>query len=45
MYVVNMACRGMHEQALFISLDKLDNIAILLDEDNDLEEEQKMLMK
>ena len=28
-----------HEEALFVSLDDLDNIFILLDEDNDLEEE------
>ena len=28
-----------HEEASFVSLDDLDNISILLDEDNDLEEE------
>ena len=28
-----------HEEASFVSLDDLDNISIVLDEDNDLEEE------
>ena len=28
-----------HEEASFVSLDDIDNISILLDEDNDLEEE------
>ena len=28
-----------HKEASFVSLDDLDNISILLDEDNDLEEE------
>ena len=34
-----MAPRCTHEKASFLSLDGLDNIPILLDEDNDLEEE------
>ena len=32
-------CTCTHEEALFVSLDDLDNIFILLDEDNDLEKE------
>ena len=32
-----LGCRD--EGALFVSLDDLDNISTLLDEDNDLEEE------
>ena len=37
---------GLHtENASFVSLDDLDNIAILLEEDNDLEEEIVHLFK
>ena len=38
MYIVNMASGCTHEEASFVSLDDLDNISILLDEDNGLEE-------
>ena len=34
-----MASGCMHEEALFISLDGLNNISIFVDEDNDLEED------
>ena len=39
MYIVNTASGCTHEEASFLSLDDLDNISILLDEDSDLEEE------
>ena len=39
MYIVNVASGCTHEKASFVSLDDLDNISILLDDDNDLEEE------
>ena len=39
MHIVNMALGCRDEGALFVSLDDLDNISTLLDEDNDLEEE------
>ena len=39
MYILNIASNRTHEEALFVSLDKLDNISTLLDKDNDLEEE------
>ena len=39
MYIVNMASGCTHEGASFVSLDDLDNISILLDNDNDLEKE------
>ena len=39
MYIVNMASGCTHKESSFISLDYLDNISNLLDEDNDLEEE------
>ena len=39
---VNMAS-GKHEDASFVSLDDLENISILLNEDNDLEEETSHL--
>ena len=39
MYIVNMASGCTDEGVSFVSLDDLDNISILLDEDNDLEEE------
>ena len=38
MYIVNMASSCMHEDASFVSLDDLENVSILLDEDHDLEE-------
>ena len=34
-----MASGCTHEEASFVSLDDLDNVSILLDDDNDLEEE------
>ena len=34
-----MASGCIHEEALFVSLDDLDNISILLGKDNDLEKE------
>ena len=43
MYIINMASACTHEEALFVSLDDLDNIFILLEEDNDLEEETSIL--
>ena len=39
MYIANMASGWTHEEVSFVSLDDLDNISIVLDEDNDLEEE------
>ena len=39
MYIVNMASGCTHKESSFVSLDYLDNISNLLDEDNDLEEE------
>ena len=39
MYLVNMASDCTHNEGSFVSLDDLDNISILLDEDNELEEE------
>ena len=34
MYLVNMASDYTHNEGSFVSLDDLDNISILLDEDN-----------
>ena len=39
MYIVIMASGCTHDKAWFVSLDDLDEISTLLDEDNDLEEE------
>ena len=39
MYIVNTASSCTHEEASFVSLNYLDNVSILLQEDNDLEEE------
>ena len=39
-----MASGCTHKEASFVSLDNLDNIFILLDEDNDLEEEITLLI-
>ena len=39
MYIVKMASGCTDKEALFISLDDLDNISIILDENNELEEE------
>ena len=38
MYIINMASDCTHQEASFVSLDNLDNIPILLDEDKYLEE-------
>ena len=38
MYIVNMASSCIHEDASSVSLDDLDNVSILLNEDHDLEE-------
>ena len=40
---VNMAS-GKHEEASLVSLDDLENISVLLNEDNDLEEETSHLV-
>ena len=39
MYIVNMASSCIHEDASSVSLDDLDNVSILLNEDHDLEEQ------
>ena len=39
MYIVNMASVCTHEETSFVSLDDVNNISILLDEDHDFEEE------
>ena len=39
MYIVNRASSYTHEEALFVSLDDLDNISFLLQQENDSEEE------
>ena len=44
MYIVNMYSGCTYKEASFVSLNYLDNISILLDEDNDLEEEITRLL-
>ena len=39
MCIVNRASSYTHEEALFVSLDDLDNISFLLQQENDSEEE------
>ena len=39
MYIVNRASSYTHEEPLFVSLDDLDNISFLLQQENDSEEE------
>ena len=45
MHAVNMASGCTHEETSFLSLDDLENICILLDEDYDLEEEIYLMSK
>ena len=44
MYIVNMYSGCTYKEASFVSLNYLDNISILLDEDNDFEEEITRLL-
>ena len=45
MYIINMASGCTHEEASLVSLDDLDNISILLEEDNDFKKLLIYLMK
>ena len=43
MYIINITSDCTHEEALFVSLDDLDSISILLNENNDLEKKELLI--
>ena len=43
MYIINITSDCTHEEASFVSLDDLDSISILLNENNDLEKKELLI--